>query len=217
MAPPQHQLFCAVFGDVIGSRKIVGRDSLQRQILLCLDAVNSRFAAELASPFRFVAGDEVRGLLSDQSPSYQVIRALQDGLRPYRMRFAAGIGELTTDLGRDVAALDGPAFHRAAEAMLFLKSPKRSHERTVYYLSEARERDRVVNSLAFLVDSIRATWTDRERERADLLSSGLTLLEVGQRLGVSHQAIRQSMMKASYRAVLDGETLIDSLLAEGNV
>lgn len=208
--------FCAVFGDIIGSRKIPDRSDLQKRILLGLDKINTRFSGSLIAPFRFVAGDEVRGLLRDECESYAIIKLLQNSVHPHQMRFAVGIGEISTELSSDIAALDGPAPHRASSAMMLLKSRKRSYGRTVCYCSENTSRDEILNTLTFLVNSIESTWTKTVKEKAELLSSGLTLVEVGEKLGISHQAVRKSIIKAGYHAAVEGEALINSLLHNPN-
>ena len=206
--------YCAIFADIIGSREILDRDGLQKRLLLGLDAINSKFGGCLAAPFRFAAGDEVRGLLTDESQSYAIVKALQSAAYPHRMRLAVGIGEISTEPVRDIAAIDGPALHRASSAMHLLKSRKLSQGRSVYYCSGSADHDTLLNGVTFLVSSIKSRWTRTMYEKAELLSSGLTQVEVGARLGVSHQAIRKSMVHANYHAVVEGEKLIESLLRD---
>jgi len=210
----QQSQYCAIFGDIIASREIMERDDLQKRLLLGLDSINSKFSGQLVAPLRFTAGDEVRGLLKDESESYAVIKLLQSAASPHKMRLAVGIGEISTEPLRDIAAIDGPALHRASSAMQLLKSRKLSHGRTVYYCSGNADRDAMLNGLTFLVSSIKSRWTQSMHEKAELLSSGLTQMELGARLGVSHQAVRQSMVRANYYALVEGERLIESLLSD---
>lgn len=204
--------FCAVFGDIVGSRNVPDRRELQNKVLAGITAINSTFHADLVAPFRIVAGDEVRGLLRDESRSYDLITSFGDIIRPERMRFAVGIGEVSTDLSDDVNVVDGPALHRASAAMAVLKNQKRSRGRTILYSSEDPGRDALLNALTFLVTSIRSRWSDKMWERAALVGSGLTLEDAAQMLGTSHVAVARSVYRSSYFAVDEGEKQISLLL-----
>lgn len=216
MPTVENRSYCAIFGDIIGSRTIHERRDLQKRILVALELANSHVGAKLVAPFRFIAGDDIRGLLDDESESYTVIKLLQSCIRPYRMRFSVGIGELSTELALDVSSIDGPALHRASSAMLLLKNKKRSLGRTVYYDSDNVARDGILNELVFLVGSIKSSWTEAMYKKAELLSSGLTQMDVAVRLGISHQAVGKSIVGSHYYAVAEGEQLINSLLRASN-
>lgn len=206
--------YCAIFADIIGSRKIPERAELQQRLANCIQDVNARHARDMMAPFRFVAGDDIRGLLLDRRASYAVAKEIQAGIRPHRMRFAVGIGEISTNSSADIAQLDGPALHRASEAMELLKSRKRSRGRSICYASADSDWDRMINGIAFMVSSITSRWSDGVWKRVELLSAGMTLTQAGEQLGISHQSVRDSVVRAGYYAAIEGEELILALLSQ---
>ncbi len=207
---------CAIFGDIVKSRVTLERAELQKRIHVAVGQVNERFRDHIAIPFRIIAGDEIRGLLRDDTCSYELILTIERAIWPARMRYSIGIGGITTDLSESIDAIDGPALHRASEGMDLLKNRKRAHGRLILFRSDDQARDDLLNALTFLVDSIKSRWTAEQFERALLAQSGLSVAEIASRLGIKQQAVARSISTAMYPTVEEGSRQIGLLLKNNN-
>lgn len=210
----QADRMCAVFGDIVKSRVTLERAELQKRIQAAVGQVNERFREQIAVPFRIVAGDEIRGLLGDDTCSYELILAIERAIWPARMRYSVGIGGITTELSESIDAMDGPALHRASEGMDLLKNRKRAHGRLILFRSDDQARDDLLNALTFLVDSIKSRWTNEQFERAMLAQSGMSVAEIAERSGIRSQNATKSLSKSMYYPVEDAQRQISMILAK---
>lgn len=205
--------FCAMFGDIVGSRSAVDRKELQNRIVALLEEINAGYEPDIVAAFKIIAGDEVRGLLRGQSRSYEIISRFEEAVQPHKMRFAVGIGEISTEISTDINLVDGPALHRASAAMAILKNRKRSRGRSILYSSNDPQKDRVLNALTFLVTSIKYDWTQQQRRAIAQIRRGSTFEEAGENLGVSQPSMTHLLRRASYYPVVEAEALISSELS----
>lgn len=115
------KLIC-VIGDVVQSRNIAERTAFQRRLQKALDTLNSRRKKELISPCTITLGDEFQAVYRDANTLFNDFWFLRTTLYPVNLRFAIGIGNLSTAINRKMAiGMDGPAFHAAREGMIDLK------------------------------------------------------------------------------------------------
>jgi hypothetical protein len=212
----QADRMCAVFGDIVKSRVTLERAELQKRIQAAVGQVNERFREQIAVPFRIIAGDEIRGLLRDDTCSYELILAVERAIWPARMRYSVGIGGITTELSESIDAMDGPALHRASEGMDLLKNRKRAHGRLILFRSDDQARDDLLNAMTFLVDSIKSRWSTEQFQRAQLAQSGMSVAEIAGKLGVKRQAVEESLSRALYYALDDAQHQIDMILGDSS-
>ena len=115
--------YIAVIGDIVESRNIQDRPRFQEQFYAAVTALNQR--TRLLSPFTVTLGDEVQALYAEAPSLFRDLWHLAATLYPQRIRFAIGIGELTTPVNPQSAiGMDGPAFHRARDGITSLKAKK---------------------------------------------------------------------------------------------
>jgi len=210
----QADRMCAIFGDIVKSRVTLERAELQKRIQAAVGQVDERFREQIAVPFRIVAGDEIRGLLRDETCSYELILAIERAIWPARMRYSVGIGGVTTELSESIDAMDGPALHRASEGMDLLKNRKRAHGRLILFRSDDQARDDLLNSLTFLIDSIKNRWTNEQFERAQLAQSGMSVAEIAGKHGIRSQNATKSLSKSMYYPVEDAQRQINMVLGK---
>lgn len=114
-------IFHALIGDIVGSRDLPDRAAVQRDLERLLRSLNEEFQdpdeGGLATPIKLTAGDEVQVLLSAPERAVDLVVRIADGLHPATIAWGLGAGPITTDVGEDVAVLDGPCFHHARDAV----------------------------------------------------------------------------------------------------
>lgn len=108
-----------LLADVVGSRDIDDREEFGDRLRATLTAATHRHSDALATDLAALKGvDEFGGVLTDRGAVYEVVRDLQAGLHPVAARYVVvgGVIDVRPDAD-DVAAMDGPAFHRADELL----------------------------------------------------------------------------------------------------
>ncbi len=199
---------CAIFGDLVKSSALPNRGEVQDTLIKVAAELNKSFGDSLLAPAKVVSGDSLHLALCSPADSYRAICLVQDRMYPCQVRFAVGIGPVTTGLRPDVDLLDGPAFHRAAEAMAILKNRKRAQGRQVLYVSADPDWDEHINTVVFLVTAIKSGWTPTQRARVALVEANRGRIDAA----CSAHSVRRTLRLAHYRAVADAEDLIQAIL-----
>lgn len=207
-SPPEGRRFLAVIADVVGSRDIADRAAFQRRLEKALRAVNRRYrGGRLPARFRITAGDEIQGLLSNPADLVDVSSTLTDDIHPVRLVYGAGWGRLATDLGPDVATLDGPCFHRARHSVV----EAAREGRWVQVEGFGDVQDEAVSAFLNLIGVIREDWTVTQTKYVRAARDSLQK-DVAERFGVSPSVVSESLKSARFRAVRSGEIAIRRLL-----
>lgn len=165
------EVYFALIGDIIGSRSIESRAEIQRRLGDKLREINEREGDKnLAAGFVITLGDEFQGLIragGSFNPIYAALE-IKNAMYPVKLRFAIGIGGMSTDIDPHMAiGADGEAFHRARESMNLVRSYERLHsvpregDGAVRINSGDNSFDDTVNTLLTLTGVIRKAWTER--------------------------------------------------------
>lgn len=188
------RLFTAVIGDVVDSRRLLARAAVQARLEHAVALINERFREEIASSFLVTLGDEFQGLLHGLGRLLDLTYAVEMELFPVHIRFGVGIGGLDTSLREVALGMDGPAFHRAREAV---ESAKKRHLSLVL-----RSGDPVVDALVAdycaLASRVRAGWTPKQREAAHLLRDVRLQKDIAEKLRVEPAAVSQRLTSAMW-------------------
>jgi hypothetical protein len=136
-------------------------------------------------PFQRTAGDEVQGVLQDAEAAVEVVgRTLRAG----GWYIGIGVGDVEVPLPAETRAGRGDAFVRARAAVNRAKQD-------VHRLAVVAERG---DPAAEHVETVLGLWagvlerrTVRGWEVHDLLATGLSYAEVGERLGITQSAVSQ--------------------------
>lgn len=186
-------LYCAVIGDIIGSRKLPDRNDAQNRFRAMADKANLQYNADIVSPLTVTIGDEFQVLLQSIQAAPVVIEQVKQEMAPIELVFGVGIGEIVTDINTQMAiGMDGPAFYFARQALGQAKKKKPR----IIYRSDFVGMD-MINSLQYFIESCSARRTNRQRQVLELLNQGFTQEEIAADLHIKQQSV-SDIINASY-------------------
>ena len=201
-----------LLGDVISSRRINDRDNFQRKVREMCKKVNSTYTTDIYADLKILKGiDEIGGVLSNMSKCYEIINTILDQLYPYQMRFVFVLDYVDTALDtKDVAKMDGPAFHKASDIMSTLKKSKLIFDMSV--------GDKVIDSaitgqinLILLLKrnrSIKQQRIVKEYEKTQNQS------EVAENMGITQQAVSKTLNCSMWKEIRNIEGKVNYILYE---
>jgi hypothetical protein len=198
------EYYCALVADLVGSRTLIAREDVQRNLDSILRRLNRDQADILAAPLVFSRGDELQALFSSPARILEVVTAISESLFPTEVRFGIGYGTLSTQLRDDPNRLDGPCFHRAREAL--------DKKHWVRVSGFGPDGDPVINGLFALLQSVRARWTERQVTVIKSARLAKTRREVAESLQVSPSVVTESLQAAYFREVKEGEAALKEAL-----
>jgi hypothetical protein len=152
--------YCVIIGDIVQSKEIKNRRVFQRKFSGILRKINKEFASNVVSKFTITIGDEFQGVLKDLSQSYNIIDKIQEMFYPVKLRFGVGWGKITTSIKKEAVGMDGPAFHRAREA---IEEAEKTKLGIIFKLNKLEE-NLSINTLVHCLENIKNSWTARQRE-----------------------------------------------------
>jgi len=201
-------VYYALIGDVVSSRSLTNRAEVQHRLQELAATLNGELEdGALAAPLRVTAGDELQGLLERPEPVVDITVRLADHLHPVRLTWGLGRGRLTTELGADVATLDGPCFHRARRAA------ERAAEEDRWLLEEGlpSPQGRILTALFALMSGIRSDWTETQAKYVREVR-GRRQKDVAEELGRHKSTISKALASSRYEEIEEGEGAARELL-----
>ncbi len=205
--------YIAIIGDIKQSRSLSNRNEIQKRLKAILDCINKTYANDISASFTITLGDEFQGLLESGANVMRIITEIERCMYPVKIRFGIGIGEITTDIVREMAiGADGPGYHKARAALEYLKENERKNQtgRSDIRLevdSENQASSSMINTILSLITVIKDTWTNRQREIIwDMLEHQDAQMNVAKRLGIKQPAVQKSLASGNYyeyKAALD--------------
>ena len=187
-----------LIGDLVESRRIVDRPAFERLIDHELESLHERYAEEFRwmAPLKRVLGiDEIAGVLRNPWRVFDIAVGINLAIWPQRFRFALATGAIDIGLDQhDVAKMDGPAFHQAADAL------QRARDNGLGFVLAIPERSvqacRLAEALADLHHLIVANWTRREAQAVRAFRSFGTQAIAAKHLDISQQAVSDALRRA---------------------
>lgn len=172
--------------------------------------LNDIFQPCLASPF-ILREETVQGLLLlQESPKFlEIIQLVDLEMDPLLLRYALGIGNITSELGAG-GAWSGSAV-RAVDRALKVAA-KGEVDVSVRLLSPFLTR--TVNTLFAIESDLRNNWSSAHREAIRLVRLGMTQMEMAKTLGVTQAAISQRLKHARWDRYLQVTEVIKELLSQ---
>lgn len=187
--------YVALIGDVVGSREVVPRAGLQSKLGDALNEANDRFRTAIEARFLITIGDEFQALLKNPDQVPELLSGLRSAVHPVELRFGLGIGGLETPLQEEAIGMDGPAFHRAREAI------ERARSRRTPVEVESGVSTPIFTMYSLLYAVIRRSWTERQRQVFDMAAGGLEGVDIADRLGITPGAVSQHLSASGHRQV----------------
>src|SRR5688500_17029360 len=105
--------YAALIGDFVQSKSLENRGEVQRTFAgVCANLNTERKELGLVSPLTITLGDEFQAVFGDVVRLWECILRIEAAMEPVAIRFAVGLGTISTDIQHDTAlGMDGPAFY----------------------------------------------------------------------------------------------------------
>lgn len=211
-------MYCAMIGDLIGSKKINRdkREAIQIRLRQILDEMNIQFSEYLASPFLLTLGDEFQGLLMASEPAIEIIEHIDRGLAEHQVqvRYGLGLGEISTGSINRAQALgdDGPAYHFAREGVELVREMGWSG--FPVSIQTKRPDAPLLEAICRLLNDLKEDWSSVQRQYVlDMEFFGEQML-TAEKNGVSQSSISRALKRGHYQTYQQTkETLKQYLLS----
>jgi hypothetical protein len=201
-----------IIADVRGSRKMARDERYEGQLYLksAIIQVNENFAELIEAPFMITRGDEFQGVLSLMENAFSTMLEFERLLFPLQLRYGIGRGAIQRMGSKIPIEMDGPAFHRATEALNQVKKKKQ------FFLckTDSAQSDLIINTVLSLMCAIKSKWNEITFNRYWKYKELGTFERVAQFENVSTQAIWDSMHNMRVMDILDAEKNLINYLRE---
>ena len=206
----------AIIGDMVGSRKLTPtrRKSVQSSFHQLIRQLNRTYAGDLQAKFNIALGDEFEGLLRAGAAVAVIPRliwTLEKDFPSPPIRVGIGLGSITTDVGEFASDWDGPAFHRAREAIDLAKTRRQMGG---VFCGFGANHDAILTGLARILHHQRERWSGQQRKVVELLHEGMQQTDVAGAMGLSKQAVSAYAAAAGWSAHEQGEIALHKALEE---
>lgn len=159
----------------------------------------------LASNFMITLGDEFQGLLSYCSGLMPMIDHIERGLFPQKIRFGIGIGEIQTEINRNLPfGMDGPAYHIAREMISLLKeSERKTLEPSANIRIGIQGNDGLsflLNTIFSLLTTVKERWTERQVliMNTFMNEGAQTQMKTAEHLGISQSSVQKALAASNF-------------------
>ena len=200
----------ALSGDLIHSRAVEDRSVAHQLIARALADSNRHFAAVLWAPLALTHGiDEFSGVLTSPELAADLLRRLNLRLHPLRFRLGLGCGQVEKfGSGDEAGKMDGPSFHRAADAVERARAAGLPFAIELAPESRAGWLVRAIEAMALLDSTFREDWTPAVVDIARALAAApqaTTQADLGRRSKRSQQAVSGAFRRGRFRELARAE------------
>lgn len=192
--------YLALIGDIIDSRHLNDRESVQKKLEAVLDQINIHYSDSIKAKFLITIGDEFQGLLLPTSEAYMITITILEQMHPVKIRFGLGYGGISTSLKETAIGMDGTAFYAARQALEQLKNSKEAAIR-LSGPTLAETNLRAANAMLSSLSVIRQFWAENFKTVLPLLRQGLTQQEVANATDITQSAVSWMLHRAKWRDV----------------
>ena len=202
-------MYYAIIGDIIGSKALENRSEVQEKLNAILRTINTEYEKNIAANFVITLGDEFQGLLINPVSLLEIIQKIKLYMYPVKIRFGIGIGDIYTEINREMAiGADGPAYHNARAMVEKLKSISKSNSKSMYNSdvmlmdSGVEGKDdiiQLINDNFCLCYFIESKWTEKQIEiikKTNLGSRGQR--ELAKELNLAQSTIHRRLKASGY-------------------
>jgi hypothetical protein len=207
-------LFTAVTGDMVRSRKAPQRPALAKRLDAALRELGRYFAEDWIAPLKVTRGiDELSGVLRSTERAFDVAARLNRLVWPQRFRFGVAQGEIDIGLEtKDAGAMDGPAFHEAAKELD--RAHKEGLPLAVNLVGWTPGEIRVLEALARTHSVIVGRWSRAQWIAVCETETVGTQSRAASRLQITQQAVSEALKSASWKEVAVAEEAARRWLGE---
>lgn len=177
-----------MIADVIGSRQLANRGQVQTLLEAELHTLH-KDRTGLASPYTITLGDEFQAVFKDADRVFPDILAILRALHPVGLRFALGIGPITTRINPEQAiGMDGPAFYQARDLLERMKKDRR-----ILAVAGLPEDDGLQESALGLLDHQLRKWRPNRLDILRLLLQGWEAGTIADHLDITEQSVYKNI------------------------
>jgi hypothetical protein len=218
-------MYYAIIGDIINSKKINDRLETQEKLKLFLEEINLYYKNDIAANFIITLGDEFQGLLKTPRNLFEIINKLEAIMRPYKIRFGIGIGEIITNINNKASiGSDGPAWWNARDMISDLKNNRKGLKLVSNVKIAGIKDDNILDLLNINLSfchSIKNNWTKDQMAVIDyiILKYGLTdnfiQKQVANEIGLSPVNINKKLKLSLFYDLVYAQQTIAKILYKG--
>ena len=209
---PSELCFFVLVADLVASRRAPRRAELAARLERCLTALREH--PDWQAPLMSTRGlDELSGVLRCPDAAFDIVHTVSLAVWPQRFRFSLAAGPL--DLARDsrvAADMDGPAFHRAANALARVRDTGQAVGFDLPASDPAVVR--LAETAANLHQLTVAHWSPAAAAAAAAYETSGTQAEAAQRLGVTQQAVSAALHRAQQAELAAARTTLRAWLQQ---
>lgn len=199
--------YVVLTGDLKSSRKLLALDraKIQENLKKALTIINKKFKDTIIAKFIIVQGDAFQGMISSPKYLFDIYYALFENIA-HQYYLGVGIGNISTDISKNVGEIDGEAFHRAIKA---LEQSKKENEWIKF--EGCKEIDGIITCLLNFMADTMWNWTKRQREiviyykKMKSRKADLTLEEIAKDIGIKKQTISKILGRSKYKMIEKAE------------
>lgn len=203
--------YIAIIGDIINSKKIEDRGSVQKKLFAVLNDINKEYKDDLMSKFMITLGDEFQGLLENGENTIEIIEEIEYRMYPVKIRFGIGIGKIKTEIFYDPIGADGPAYYNARNAVEQLKHNSLADVRIS---SQNEKSDLLLNTIFSLLYTLKNKWTERQREVVYRTYHTGKQWKTAESLDITQSAVQQILKRADYNCYKQTLETLKAYLSE---
>ena len=199
-----------VIGDIVSSRHIKARERFDENLRKVLESLNVRKTG-LLSPYTLTIGDEIQAVFRDSGGLFDDAVTILSAIHPEKMRFAFGVGRLSTPINPERAiGMDGPAFYSARAGIEGLK-------KSGYLFTLMGER---IPALALiqknlsLISFLMGKWNGTRMHTLDYLQQGTPVKEIAAGLRISDKAVYKTIDAGNLELIMEIFGEIEAIINE---
>lgn len=213
--------YIAIIGDMKDSKKITNRKEVQEKLKNVLNEINIKYGNDISSNFTITLGDEFQGLLCKGENIINIILEIERRMFPTKIRFGIGVGEITTDIIREISiGADGPGYYKARNAIDYLKENEKKSKAAVTDVRIEIDGDNqiavtLLNTILSLITVIKESWTDRQRDMIwDMIEHQDGQIDVAKRFNIGQSSVQKSLAGGRYYAYKEALDTVTNTLDE---
>ena len=196
--------YVAIIGDLIDSRRLQDRKTVQEKLSNVLNDTNKIYSSDLCSKFMITLGDEFQGLMQKGNHVIDILEKIERDIYPIRVRFGIGVGEITTEIDSSSPfGADGSAYYNARYMIDALKTVKKKKMKPMLNIGIKIENHdsmtALINSIFSQNAIIKSKWTTRQREIVyAYVKCGGTQDAAGKMLGINQSTVQKALQASGY-------------------
>lgn len=221
-------MYFALIGDIINSKNISidnalqARNEVQMKLNTILEEINKKYSDGIAANFLITLGDEFQGLLNSPNYIFEIIETIKLNIFPTRLRFGIGIGDIYTQINRDMAlGADGPAYHNARKNIDLIKTLEKGKMNGSVNIMVREETSlhpheiNLINSNLQLCTFIESNWTLKQRELIKKIRlEKKSQVEAAEILGISQSSVQRRLKAAGFYDYIHGIDTVSTIVKE---